>query len=111
MVNFWATWCPQCKDELPAFESVWRGLEGQDVQFVGIAMDDTAVAVIQMASEMDITYPLIVEEESSITSLYGITGVPETFIVNSTGKIAYFHIGVVETEVLENELTSLSGME
>ncbi len=111
VVNFWATWCPQCKDELPEFESVWREVEGQGVQFVGVAMDDTEAAVIQMASEMDITYPLIVEEASGITSLYGITGVPETFIIAPDGNIAYFHIGAVEPEVLQNELAALLGME
>lgn len=107
VVNFWATWCPQCKDELPQFESIWREMEGKDVQFVGVAMDDSTPAVIQMASEMDITFPLIVETERGITSRYGITGVPETFIIDADGNIAYFHIGVVNPEVLQNELAAL----
>jgi cytochrome c-type biogenesis protein CcmF len=111
VINFWATWCPQCEDELPAFESVWREHEGEGVQFVGVAMDDTEAAVIQAASEMDITFPLLVEEESDITSLYGITAVPETFIIDSAGNIAYFHIGTVDAEVLQNELAALLEME
>ena len=74
-------------------------------------MDDTTEAVVRMASEMDVTFPLIVEEERGISSIYGITGVPETFIVDPAGNIAYFHIGTVDTEILRNELTALKEME
>lgn len=111
VVNFWATWCPQCNDELPDFEAVWQALEGQGVQFVGVAMDDTPSAVEAMTSELGITYPLIVEEDGRITSAYGVTAVPETYIIAPDGKVAYFHIGVVDGDTLRDEILALLEME
>ena len=107
VINFWATWCAQCEDEIPAFESIWRELGDEGVQFVGVAMDDSFAAVSTVAGEQDVTFPLIVEEEKQITSTYGVTGVPETFVIDPAGNVAYIHIGVVDTETLMSELAEL----
>jgi peroxiredoxin len=107
VINFWATWCPQCEDEIPAFESIWREMGDDGVQFVGVAMDDSLAAVTTVAGERDVTFPLIVEEEKQITSTYGVTGVPETFVIDQAGNVAYIHIGVVDAETLLGELAEL----
>jgi len=107
VINFWATWCPQCEDEIPEFESIWREVADDGVQFVGVAMDDTVNAVSAVAGEMDVTFPLIVEEQDEITSSYGVTGVPETFVIDPEGNVAYIHIGVVDVETLLSELAEL----
>ncbi|MCB2202667.1 cytochrome c biogenesis protein CcsA [bacterium] len=111
VVNFWATWCPQCEDELPEFEAIWRELQAEGVQFVGVAMDDTQSAVEAMAAELGITYPLIVEERDRITSAYGVTAVPETYVIGPDGSLATFHIGVVDGVVLMDEILALLEME
>jgi peroxiredoxin len=111
VINFWATWCPQCEDEMVEFEAIWQAMEAQGVQFVGVAVDDTLNAVEAMAAEIGITYPLIVEEEGRITSAYGVTAVPETYIIAPDGNLAYFHIGVVDGEVLQEEIMTLLEME
>ena len=107
VINFWATWCPQCEDEIPEFEEIWRELGGQGIQFVGVAMNDTTAAVTDVAQKQNITFPLIVEDESRITSAYGVTGVPETFVIDAEGNVAYLHIGVVDAETLMSELAEL----
>ena len=107
VVNFWATWCPQCEGEIPAFESIWREMGDEGVQFVGVAMDDSLAAVSAVGEEQDVTFPLIVEEEKQITSTYGVTGVPETFVIDQAGNVAYIHIGVVDAETLMSELAEL----
>jgi peroxiredoxin len=111
VVNFWATWCPQCEDELPEFEAIWQELQAEGVQFVGVAMDDTQGAVRAMASELGVTYPLIVEEGGRITGAYGVTAVPETYIIGPDGNVAAFHIGVVDGETLRDEILALLEME
>jgi cytochrome c-type biogenesis protein CcmF len=108
VLNFWATWCPQCEDEIPAFETVWREVGADGVQFVGVAMNDSAAAVSAVASEQDVSFPLIVEEEGQITSSYGVTGVPETFIIDQDGKVAFIHVGVVDNDTLMRELAELT---
>lgn len=107
VVHFWATWCDQCEDEMLMLESLWQAYQGQDVQFVGVAMDDSVSAVKGLVEDLQISFPLIVEEENAITSLYGVTAVPETFIIDQEGTVAYFHIGSMEAATLEAELDSL----
>ena len=107
VINFWATWCPQCEEELQEFQSVWLDYQSQKVQFVGVAMNDSVGAVLAMADELGITYPLIVETEGVITSAYGVTAAPETFIVDAEGNIAFVYIGVVEEALLREELNVL----
>ncbi|MDY6874170.1 MAG: cytochrome c-type biogenesis CcmF C-terminal domain-containing protein [Chloroflexota bacterium] len=111
VLNFWATWCPQCKDEMPEFEIIWQALQTEGVQFLGVAMDDTQSAVEAMARELGITYPLIVEEGGRITGAYGVSAVPETFIIAPDGSLAAFHIGVVDGETLRDEILTLLEME
>lgn len=107
VINFWATWCPQCEAELLAFEAVWTDYQANGALFIGVAMDDNLTAVTEMASELQISFPLIVEEEGQITSAYGVTAVPETFIVDPEGNVAYFQIGVVNETQLRDELDVL----
>lgn len=107
VLHFWATWCAQCEEEMVMLESVWREYQTQDVNVVGVAMDDTLSAVKDMAESLDITFPLIVENDNAITSRYGVTAVPETFIIDQTGTVAFFHIGSMAMDALSEELDSL----
>jgi len=108
VVNFWATWCPPCEDELPAFQSVWEAYQDQGVMFVGLAIQPEEDDVRDMAAEFGLTYPLGLDPSGSIASgAYGITGVPETFVVDAEGKIAAVHVGPVTKDQLQQELDSL----
>ena len=107
VLHFWATWCDQCEDEMQMFESVWQAYQGQDVKFVGIAMDDSVPLVQKLIEDLQISFPQIVEEGYEITSLYGVTAVPETFIIDQEGMVAYFHIGTLDAASLEAVLDSL----
>jgi len=107
VVNFWATWCPPCEDEMPDLQAAWEEYQAKGVVFVGIAFDEEASAVREIASRFELTYPLGLDVGDRISTAYGITGVPETFIVDSEGRVAYVHIGPVNAEQLRKELDSL----
>lgn len=107
VINFWATWCPQCEDELSALNAIGQDDQFKDVLIVGIAMDDSVKPVMEMASELDITFPMIVDNGRKISSTYGITGVPETFIISPDGTVVFFRIGVVDENIIRQELAAL----
>ena len=111
VLHFWATWCSQCVEEMAAFESVWRVYQNQDVQFVGVAMDDSLADVGGLANKLNISFPLIVDENDVVTSLYGITAVPETYVIDMQGNVAFLHIGSVGEDVLFDEIVELLGEE
>jgi peroxiredoxin len=109
VINFWATWCSPCEDELPDLQAVWDEYQSNDVVFVGVAYEDTTAAVQEIASRFGITYPQGIDEEARISTAYGITGVPETFLLDAQGKVAFSHIGQVTAAELREELDSLLG--
>jgi peroxiredoxin len=109
VVNFWATWCPPCEDELPDLETVWAEYQAQGVVFVGVAFQEEEAEVRDMASRFGLTYLLGLDEGDRISTAFGITGVPETFVVDSQGQVAYVHIGPVTAGELRGELDSLLG--
>jgi peroxiredoxin len=107
VINFWATWCPPCEDEMRNLQTVWEEYQANGVVFVGIAFDDEESAVRDMASRYDVTYALGLEAEGAISTAYGITGVPETFVVGADGNVAHVYIGPVTADELREALDGL----
>ena len=109
VINFWATWCAPCEDELPDFQAVWNEYQEQNVGFIGIAIQEAAeqAEVEEMVSRIGITYPIGMDSDEAIFPTYGVTGVPETFVVDAEGNVAYTHVGPASAEELRAELDSL----
>jgi peroxiredoxin len=104
LVNFWATWCPPCEDELPDLETVWEEYQQRGVILVGIASGDEEVAVKEMVSRFGLGYPVGLDTGERISMAYGITGVPETFVVNSEGLVSSVYVGPVTADRLRGDL-------
>jgi cytochrome c-type biogenesis protein CcmF len=109
VVNFWASWCPPCEEELPHLQAIWEAYEAQGTVVLGIAFDKEGDAIQEMASRLGVTYPLGLDEASRISASFGVTAVPETFVVDDEGRVAFIHIGRVSEEQLRGELDELLG--
>lgn len=109
LVNFWGSWCPPCQEEMPDLQATWEEFAARGVGFVGIAYRDELGAVEESLATFGTTYPVGMDVGERIAGLYGITGVPETFIVDQEGRIAHVHIGPVTADVLRMELDALLG--
>ena len=109
VLNFWTTGCPSCREELPGLQMVWETYRDRGVAFVGIAYQESASAVRSAVAEYGLTYPLGLDSDGRIASAYGVTGVPETFVIDPEGNVAFFHIGPVTAEELAGELDTLLG--
>jgi peroxiredoxin len=121
VLNFWASWCPPCKDELPALQAVWEAHQPTEdtrtpdkhdgVRFIGIAYQEERASVQRTIEEFGITYPVGLDVQERVAKRYGITGIPETFIVAPDGRIAYVHIGPVTADTLDEEIRYISSGE
>jgi cytochrome c-type biogenesis protein CcmF len=109
VINFWATWCPPCEDELPDLQAVWEEVRERGAVFVGIAFEEDEADVREMTSEFGITYPLGLDVGDRISIAYGITGVPETFVIDAAGNVAGVHVGPITAQELRAELDGLLG--
>ena len=110
VVNFWATWCPPCKRELPAFIELQHLYGEQGVQFVGVAIDNKE-QVIAYADNAGITYPTLLGEVSAIqiSRSFGnrLDALPYTVIINRKGDIALVQRGELTRELAEKTIKSL----
>jgi DsbE subfamily thiol:disulfide oxidoreductase len=107
VVNFWASWCPPCREEAPALESVWQEYQDREVAFVGVTVRDIRSKATSFAESMGLTFPIGDDQNGRIASAYRITGVPETFVIAADGRIAAHFIGPVTKETLVATLDEL----
>ena len=88
-LNFWATWCKPCQDEMPSMEVLYNNLSGQNFEIVAVSVDkDGPDKVKAFAAKYGITFPILHDQHGSVKETYKTTGVPETFIIDQNGVIA-----------------------
>jgi cytochrome c biogenesis protein CcmG/thiol:disulfide interchange protein DsbE len=107
VVNFWASWCVECRVEAHEFERAWQKYRDQGVVFVGIAYADVEPNSIAYMQEFGLTYPHAPDLGTVISADYEITGVPETFIIDKDGMIADVVIGPVRPGYLDGVINQL----
>ena len=93
-INFWATWCKPCLDEMPSIEEMFRMFKNDNIEVIGISIDKHGKDVVKSFIErFDISFPILLDLTEEVGLEYGITGVPETFIVDEKGIIVEKVIG------------------
>lgn len=107
VVNFFASWCDPCRQEAAALEATWRGYQGQRIQFFGIAYKDVESAAKAFMTEFGVSYPTAIEPGNRTSRLYGVTGVPETFVVDQNGNLVHHFLGAVTQAELAQVINPL----
>ena len=93
LFNFWATWCLECRPEMPAFERLHREFSAQGLAVVGINAREEATTIRAYAKELGLTFPLISDPTGNINSAYGVIGLPTTFLIGRSGRAIALAIG------------------
>jgi cytochrome c biogenesis protein CcmG/thiol:disulfide interchange protein DsbE len=101
VLNFWASWCLNCRTEHSALSQVATEYEGQDVKFYGVVYNDSPENAERWIQQMGgQTYPALIDPKSRTAIDYGLYGVPETFFISKTGRVAHKQIGPSTPEIL-----------
>jgi cytochrome c biogenesis protein CcmG/thiol:disulfide interchange protein DsbE len=109
VLNFFASWCDPCQREAPALEQVWRDYQDRGVQFYGIAYKDAASKAQAFLDRFGVTYPSGADPTSEIANDYGVTGVPETFVIDQQGRLVHQFVGEITADQLIEKLDPLLG--
>ena len=108
VVNFWASWCLACRDEHTALSQTALAYADSQAQFIGVLYNDRPPAALRWIADMGgQSYPSVLDDRSRMAIGYGLYGVPETFIIDPGGRIAYKHLGPISERVLRTWIDSL----
>lgn len=106
VLNFWATWCPPCKAELPELNE-FANAHTEDVQFYAINIEESANTITDFLQNNGYSLPVLLDADGSISQEFRVRAVPTTIVVDSQGVIRYRKTGGVTKEELENVLSNL----
>ncbi len=107
LLDFWATWCDPCREEIPHFVELQNKYRDQGLQIIGVSMDDGPEPVREFYQRFKMNYPVVMGN-AKIGELYGgVLGLPIAFLIGRDGRIDTKHIGATDISVFEKEIVSL----
>jgi peroxiredoxin len=92
-INFWATWCPPCREEMPAMERLWQRQRDRGFVLVAVSLDADRGPVKPFVTEHRLTFPIGFDSKLEVANLYGIRALPASFIVDRDGQVAALALG------------------
>jgi len=95
-VNFWATWCAPCREEMPAMQRLYVKMPKDKFEMIALFNNDKSDVAKNFVAKLGITFPILSDEFNFAGTKYGLTGLPETFIVDKQGVIREKYIGPAE---------------
>jgi peroxiredoxin len=107
LLDFWATWCEPCREEIPRFIELQNKYRDQGLQIIGVSMDDEPEAVRDFSQQFRMNYPVVMGN-AKVGELYGgVLGLPIAFLIGRDGHIHSKHIGAVDLSIIEKEIVNL----
>jgi peroxiredoxin len=93
LVNFWATWCKPCEDEMPAMERLYRRLKPQGFELLAVSVDEDEAEVEAFRERMGITFPILMDPKQNVSRAYQTMGFPESLLVGPDGVVVERYVG------------------
>jgi len=107
LLNFWATWCPPCKLEMPTLQQHSVDYKDQGLVVVGVEAGEPKADVQDFANNLRLTFPILPDEKATVTDMYRVTALPTTFIIDRQGIIVQQAMGMLSSEQVDGYLAQL----
>ncbi len=93
LLNFWASWCGPCRQEMPDMDALYRSYEGLGFRTLGINLDENKGRAEALARELGVSYPILFDDRKTVSTLYQVDAMPTTVIIDRDGRIRHVHRG------------------
>lgn len=109
VLDFWASWCPPCRRELPVIDALYQTYQSKGVVFFGVNVDQERQAALNLLQKTPLSFPIGLDTDSKVAASYMVEGLPTLFLIGKTGKIERVHVGFREDlkAVLSKDLDAL----
>ena len=106
LINFWATWCPPCREEMPYLQQVYDEWTSKGLILLTIDIGESPTTINKFFAENNLSLPVLLDTDKEIGQAYGITGIPETFLIDKDGIIRKKQIGAYpDKKAIESDLS------
>jgi thiol-disulfide isomerase/thioredoxin len=109
LVNFWATWCPPCLEEIPDLIALHEAHKSTDLVVIGMALDSTRESVVEFVAKKKVTYPIVFGNYELATQVGEVEALPTSFLFDPTGKLVSYQQGMVTRSSVESYIKSKTG--
>ena len=106
LLDFWATWCDSCREEIPHFVELQKKYGDQGLQIIGISMDDGPEPVLDFYQRFKMNYPVVMGNAKTGELYGGVLGLPIAFLIGRDGRITAKHIGATDISSLDREINA-----
>jgi peroxiredoxin len=93
MVNFWATWCGPCRQEMPQLDRLYQKYKSSGFVLLGVNVDDDSRKAADVAGKLGVSFPVLLDTDKAVSKLYDLSTMPSTVIIDRDGKVRYVHRG------------------
>ncbi|WP_026563970.1 thiol-disulfide oxidoreductase ResA [Bacillus sp. UNC41MFS5] len=97
-LNFWGTWCPPCKKEMPYINNQYHQYKDKGVQVLTVDIQESELAVNQFAERLKLDFPIMIDTDKEVMSTYGIDPLPATFLIDKNGEVVEYYTGELTEE-------------
>ncbi|MGE5618840.1 MAG: TlpA family protein disulfide reductase [Sphingomonadaceae bacterium] len=104
LVNFWATWCPPCRQEMPDLEKVYQRYRDEGVVFLGVNKEEDAETVRKFVEQNRYSWTFLLDSDGKVGNSYWVSGIPTSYFVDREGIVRDIHIGILNVSLLEAKL-------
>ena len=107
VVNFWATWCAPCRAEMPELVNAYNDLQDEGLVILGVNEQESAEKAHEFIDEFEMTFPVTLDSRGELQRLFGVRGLPTTFFIDRTGRVAVQWAGLLTAEMLQELLAEI----
>lgn len=107
VLNFWATWCPPCREEMPELAAAYKVYKEQGVEFVGINFLEDADRVREFVEWMEVPFPVVLDVTGEVVAAYQVRALPCTFFINQEGRVVRRYTGPLTRDLLDQYLAEI----
>ncbi|MDE2300070.1 MAG: TlpA family protein disulfide reductase [Burkholderiales bacterium] len=93
MINFWATWCGPCRQEMPHLNRLYQKYKGSGFVLLGVNVDDDTRNAAEVAAKLGVTFPVLLDTDKQVSRRYDLATMPSTVLIDRDGKVRYVHRG------------------
>lgn len=93
MINFWASWCGPCRQEMPLLEQLYQRYQSMGFTLLGVNVDEDHTAADKMLGNVTVSFPILFDDQSQVSKQYQVKAMPSTFMVDRDGQVRHLHKG------------------